>query len=129
ADYRETVCPQFDRTFAALLTDLHDRGLLDSTLVLAMGEFGRTPKLNARGGRDHWPGAWSILLAGGGVQGGRVIGATDAIGAEPAERPVTPAEVVATVYHAFGIDAHVTIPGPDGRPLPLADAAPIQELF
>ena len=78
-DYRTVLCPMFDRAYSALLDDLHQRGLLDSTLVVAMGEFGRTPQLNSRGGRDHWPGVWSILLAGGGVRGGQVIGSSDAL--------------------------------------------------
>jgi uncharacterized protein (DUF1501 family) len=128
-DYRDTVCPTFDRAFSALLDDLSDRGLLDTTLVLAVGEFGRTPYLNSRGGRDHWPGAWSALLAGGGVRGGQVIGATDALGGEPKDRPVTPAELTATVYHALGIDPRTPIPGPDGRAVPLVEAEPVGELF
>ena len=100
-----------------------------STLVMAMGEFGRTPKINPRGGRDHWPGCWSILLAGGGVKGGQVIGSSDSTGAEPKDRPVTPAEIAATVYAALGVDLSARLPGPDGERLPLADAAPIRELF
>jgi hypothetical protein len=128
-DYRTTLCPMFDRAYTALLQDLHDRGLLQTTLVVAMGEFGRTPYLNARGGRDHWPGVWSTLFAGGGVRGGQVIGASDPIGAEPRARPVTPAEVAATVYRGLGIDPETRIPGPSGQSLPLADAQPVQELF
>jgi Protein of unknown function (DUF1501) len=128
-DYRQTVCPMFDQAYTALLDDLGDRGLLGSTLVVAMGEFGRTPYLNARGGRDHWPGVWSILLAGGGIRGGQVVGSSDALGAEPKNRPVTPAEVAATIYHALGIDPHLMLPGPDGRPCRLVDANPISELF
>jgi uncharacterized protein (DUF1501 family) len=128
-DYRDTLCPMFDRACTALLQDLSDRGMLDTTLVLAMGEFGRTPYLNPRGGRDHWPGCWSILLAGAGVRGGQVVGASDAIGAEPADRPVTPADVAATVYHALGLDPRTTLPAPEGRRLPLSDGQPIRELF
>jgi uncharacterized protein (DUF1501 family) len=128
-DYRDTLCPMFDRAYTALLEDLAQRGLLDSTLVVAMGEFGRTPQLNARGGRDHWPGCWTILLAGGGVRGGRVVGSSDAIASEPHDRPVTPAEVAATVYRSLGVDLHTRLPGPDGRPIPLVEAAPITELF
>lgn len=119
-DYRRTLCPAFDSAFAALLDDLRDRGLFDETLVVTLGEFGRTPRLNDSGGRDHWPGVWSIVLAGGGVRGGQVIGASDRLGAEPAQRPVRPAEVVATVYHAHGIDPRST---------PHVDASPIAELF
>jgi uncharacterized protein (DUF1501 family) len=128
-DYRQTLCPMFDQAYSALLEDLHQRGLLETTLVVAMGEFGRTPRLNARGGRDHWPGVWSVLFAGGGVRGGQVIGASDRLGAEPQDRPVTPAEVAASVYRALGIDLATQLPGPDGRPLPLVEADPIAELF
>ena len=96
---------------------------------MAMGEFGRTPQLNPRGGRDHWPGCWTVLFAGGGIRGGQVIGASDRTGAAPKERPVTPAEVAATVYHALGIDPRTPLPGADGRPVPLTDAEPVRELF
>jgi uncharacterized protein (DUF1501 family) len=128
-DYRETLCPMFDMAYTALLDDLHQRGLLDSTLVVAMGEFGRTPQLNAGGGRDHWPGVWSVLFAGGGVCGGQVVGASDRTGAEPRERPVTPAEVAATVYKGLGIDPATRLPGLEGRSLPLSEAKPVDELF
>jgi uncharacterized protein (DUF1501 family) len=128
-DYRDVLCPMFDQAYTALLEDLHQRGMLANTLVLAMGEFGRTPQLNPRGGRDHWPGVWSVLFAGGGVRGGQVIGASDRLGAEPHDRPVSPAEVAATVYRALGLDPKTRLPGPDGRPLPLADAEPVTELF
>jgi uncharacterized protein (DUF1501 family) len=128
-DYRDILCPMFDRACSALLEDLHQRGLLGTTQVLAMGEFGRTPQLNPRGGRDHWPGCWSVLFAGGGIRGGQVVGSSDGIGAEPRERPVTPAAVAATVYRALGLDPRTPIPGPQGRPVPLADAEPIAELF
>jgi uncharacterized protein (DUF1501 family) len=128
-DYRDTLCPMFDQAYTALLDDLSARGLLESTLVLAMGEFGRTPQLNPRGGRDHWPGVWSILFAGGGVRGGQVVGSSDHLGAEPHDRPVTPAEVAATVYRALGVDGRVLIPGPDNQPAPIATAQPIAELL
>jgi uncharacterized protein (DUF1501 family) len=128
-DYRRTLCPMFDAAYTALLEDLRDRGMLDTTLVLAMGEFGRTPELNPRGGRDHWPGCWTVLFAGAGVRGGQVIGASDAIGAEPADRPVTAPEIAASVYHALGLDPATRLPLPDGSSVPLADAAPIAELF
>jgi hypothetical protein len=128
-DYRDTLCPMFDRAYTALLDDLAARGLLDTTLVLAMGEFGRTPHLNPRGGRDHWPACWSVLFAGAGVKGGQVVGSSDATGGEPKDRPVSPAEVAATVYRALGLDPATSLPGPDGRPLPLAEAAPVMELF
>jgi len=96
---------------------------------VAMGEFGRTPQLNARGGRDHYPGVWSILFAGANVKGGQVIGASDKLGAAPKDRPITPAEVAASVYHGLGIDTDARLPGPDSRPLPLIDADPIEGLF
>jgi hypothetical protein len=128
-DYRDTLCPMFDRAYTALLDDLYERGMLDTTLVLAMGEFGRTPKVNPRGGRDHWPGCWSVLFAGAGIRGGQVIGSSDRIGGEPRERPVKPAEVAATVYRALGLDPRVSIPGPEGVMIPLAEGEPVHELF
>jgi uncharacterized protein DUF1501/TAT (twin-arginine translocation) pathway-exported protein len=127
-DYRRTLCPMFDEAYTALLDDLADRGLLASTLVVAMGEFGRTPYLNSRGGRDHWPGVWSILMAGGGIRGGQVIGSSDALAAEPRDRPVAPAEIAATIYHRLGIDLQTRLPGPEGQPCRLVDANPIAEL-
>jgi uncharacterized protein (DUF1501 family) len=128
-DYADTVCPMFDLAYAALLEDLRDSGRLSNTLVLAMGEFGRTPKINPRGGRDHWTGVWSVLFAGAGIRGGRVIGASDAWGAEVRDRPVTPAEIAATVYRAMGIPANLRIPGPNGETVPLCKAPAIRELF
>jgi uncharacterized protein (DUF1501 family) len=128
-DYRETLCPMFDRAYSALIEDLEQRGLLERTLVVAMGEFGRTPKLNPRGGRDHWPGCWSILFAGGGVRVGQVIGCSDATGSEPKDRPISPAEVAASVYHALGIQGWTALPGPGGQAIPVATARPIAELF
>jgi hypothetical protein len=128
-DYKDTLCPMFDRAYTALLEDLRQRGLLDTTLVVAMGEFGRTPQLNPRGGRDHWPGVWSVLFAGAGVRGGQVVGSSDRTGSEPRDRPVTPAEVAATVYRGLGLDLGTRLPGPDGSPLPLTEAQPVHELF
>lgn len=128
-DIRNIVAPAFDTAFAALLTDLEARGLLDSTLIVATGEFGRTPRLNASGGRDHWAGAWTALVAGGGVKGGRVVGRTDSRGIEPTDRPVTPQELVATIFHALGVAPEATIPGPDGRPVAVYPGQPVTELF
>src|SRR5262249_24761763 len=125
----EILCPMFDAAYTALLDDLEGLGLLDNTLVVAMGEFGRTPRLNVQGGRDHWPGVWSILTAGGGVQGGRLIGTSDKHAEEPKDRPIHAAEIAATVYHALGVDLTTRIQGPDGRLLPLVDAKPVTELF
>ncbi len=95
--------PWLDQSFSALLNDLHERGLLASTLVLALGEFGREPKVNDKAGRDHWPGCYSALLAGGGVKGGRVIGTSDAKAAKPADTPLTPADLNATVLQQVGL--------------------------
>jgi len=125
------VAPNFDRAYTALLEDLGERGLLGSTMVVALGEFGRTPKVNPAGGRDHHPGVWSILMGGGPIQGGRVVGESDELGYAPKTRPVTPGEVAATLYKGLGLDPHRELPGPQNRPLPLVDyaAKPIAELF
>jgi hypothetical protein len=119
-DYKRVLLPTFDQVFSALLDDLDARGLLDTTLVAAVGEFGRTPKLNAAGGRDHWPGVWSVALAGGGVSGGRVIGASDGRASVPVDRPVAAQEVHASMYHALGLDPSRVAE---------ADAGPVHELF
>lgn len=101
---KENLLPEFDRAFSALLTDLDGRGLLETTLVVAMGEFGRTPRINAQGGRDHHSRAWSIVLAGAGLPGGRVLGATDRIGAEVTDLPVSPEDLTRTIYRILRID-------------------------
>ncbi len=105
--------------------------MLDDTLVCGLAEFGRTPKVNPAGGRDHWPQCFSTTFAGGGVQGGRAIGASDPIGAVPADRPTQPGELIATVFHSLGLDLHAEIPGPGGRPFPLVDFGmrEVKELF
>jgi uncharacterized protein (DUF1501 family) len=128
-DYKQTLCPMLDRAYTALIDDLETLGLLDTTLVTAMGEFGRTPLMNARNGRDHWPGVWSILMAGAGIRGGQVIGASDEIGAEPTDRPIHPSEIAATVYHALDIDLATQLLQADGRFAPLLSARPVMELF
>jgi hypothetical protein len=128
-DYRRIVCPMFDGAFTTLLEDLHERGMLDTTLVAAMGEFGRTPHINPGGGRDHWPGVWSILFAGAGLRGGQVIGGSDKIGAEPHDRPVSPPQVAATIFRAGGIDPATRLPGRENRITPVADEGPIDDLF
>jgi len=128
-DYRDILCPMFDAAYTALLEDLSQRGLLEQTLVVAMGEFGRTPQLNPRGGRDHWPGVWSILFAGSGVQGGQVIGSSDTLGAEPKDRPISPPEVAASIYYGLGIDPKTQIAGSNHQSISLADSDPIAELF
>ena len=125
------VVPNFDQAYTALLEDLHDRGLYQSTMVTAMGEFGRTPKINPAGGRDHHPGVWSILMGGGPIRGGRVIGESDELGYKPKSRPITPGEVAATLYRGLGIDPHRELPGPQNRPIPMVDFGlqAIRELF
>ncbi|VTR99793.1 protein containing duf1501 : Uncharacterized protein OS=Singulisphaera acidiphila (strain ATCC BAA-1392 / DSM 18658 / VKM B-2454 / MOB10) GN=Sinac_5270 PE=4 SV=1: DUF1501: DUF1501 [Gemmata massiliana] len=128
-DVRDAVAPSFDAAVARLITDLEDRGLLESTLVVATGEFGRTPKLNSNGGRDHWAGCWTALVAGGGVKGGRVIGASDRTGSEPSDRPVSPQELVSSIFHALGVPHNATIPGPSGAPVAVYPGAPVAELF
>ncbi|MDX2041143.1 MAG: DUF1501 domain-containing protein [Acidobacteriota bacterium] len=129
--YRDEVGPMFDNAYAALLEDLHQRGLLKNTLVVATGEFGRTPHINPAGGRDHWPQCWSMLFAGGGVKGGQVIGSSDEIGAYPKDRPVTPGEVAATMLHSLKIDLDTELPGLHGCPVRVVDHGvnPIKELF
>lgn len=101
---RNVLCPQFDRTFATLIDDLHQRGMLEETLVVVMGEFGRSPKINPVGGRDHWGSVFSVVLAGGGVEGGQAVGASDRIGGFPQLRPVRPPDLAATIFHFLGID-------------------------
>jgi hypothetical protein len=124
------LVPPMEQAFAALLDDLEARGLLETTLVVWMGEFGRTPKINADAGRDHWPGCYSVLMAGGGVRGGTVLGASDAIGARPAERPVAPADIHASMFAALGYDpSAITYDSADGRPIRLTDGAVLNELF
>ncbi len=129
--YAGRVGPIFDMAYSSLLQDLAERGLLGSTMVVATGEFGRTPKINAAGGRDHWPQCWSMLMAGGGIEGGQVIGESDETASAPRDRPTTPAEVVATIYQGFGIDPAKEIRQPNGQLLPLVDpgSRPVRELF
>jgi hypothetical protein len=128
------LCPGFDMAFTALLKDLDDRGLLDESLVCVMTEHGRTPKFNrgydgfgpqGGGGRDHWSGAYCNLFAGAGIRQGAVIGKTDGDGAFPDERPVSPKDVLCTIYHLLGIDPHMTILDPQQRPVPLVEAGEV----
>jgi uncharacterized protein (DUF1501 family) len=119
-----------EQAFSALLDDLHQRGLLDSTLVVWMGDFGRTPAINKDAGRDHWPACYSMVLAGGGIKGGQVVGESDAAGAYPKSQPLTPADVHATVFTALGHDPHaITYTSPEGRPFPLSEGEPIRGLL
>ena len=128
---RNIVAPMYDQAYGALIEDLHERGMLDDTLVACLAEFGRTPKVNPAGGRDHWPQCFSVNFAGGGIQGGRAAGRSDPIGGVPAERPTPPADVAATIFHSLGFDLETVLPGPAGRPFPLVDsgARPVEELF
>jgi hypothetical protein len=112
-DLRNIVAPMYDQAFSALVEDLSQRGMLDSTLVAALSEFGRSPWLNADGGRDHWTKCWSVCFAGGGVRGGQAIGASDALGAEPLHDAIHPAQLLATIRHSLGIHG-------DGFPQPLS---------
>ncbi|MEO1996721.1 MAG: DUF1501 domain-containing protein [Planctomycetaceae bacterium] len=128
-DYRDSLCPAFDRALSALLDDLHQSNLLQDTLVVAVGEFGRTPHVNNSVGRDHWPGVWSALIAGAGVCPGAVVGSSDRHAAAPLDRPTNAAELVATIYYAMGLDPRSTLLSSGGTDAPLADAAEIHELF
>ena len=127
---RDGFLPRWDQAYSALLQDLEDRGLSDNVMVVAWGEFGRTPKVNSTGGRDHYPNVFSASISGGGIRGGRVIGESDSKGAEPKERPVQPQEVLATMYRHLGIDYNKHYLDHGGRPVPvLPFGAPIDELF
>lgn len=122
------LCGEIDQPFAALLTDLADRGLLDRTLVAWMGEFGRTPQINPAAGRGHFPRAFSVALAGCGVRGGQTIGKTSADGSDVAERPVTTVDLFRTIYKALGVDADKKFMSPIGRPIPIVDGGqPVDE--
>jgi hypothetical protein len=126
---RKYLLPAYDRAVTALLEDLRSRGLLAETLVMSMGEFGRTPKLNKQAGRDHWGFCQSILLAGGGVRGGQVYGSSDASGAYAAELPISPDDLAATVFQGLGIPLDQEIRDSLGRPLALCTGKPVSGLF
>jgi uncharacterized protein (DUF1501 family) len=127
---KDRLVPPMEQAYAALLDDLEERGLLDTTLVIWMGDFGRTPIINKAAGRDHWPQCYSVVFAGGGIRGGQVVGESDSKGAHPIARPVTPADLHATVFHALGYDPHaITYQTTDGRPMPLSDGHVISELL
>lgn len=124
--------PKYDQIVATLIEDLFDRGLNEKVLLIVTGEFGRTPRLEYKDGkigRDHWPSAMSILLSGGGIKTGRVIGATDHVGARPSEKPLDPRDVLATIYQHLGIDPQFQIADPGGRPIALTDGRPVAELY
>ena len=127
---KEKYClPPLDWGFSALIEDLHQRGLLDETIVAMFGEFGRTPKINKTGGRDHWGACQSAVLAGGGIRGGQVYGASDGHAAYPTSKPVSPQDIHATIYYALGISPEEEIRDPEGRIYRITDGTPITELF
>ncbi len=121
--------PMTEQTLPTLLTDLDNRGLLESTLVIWMGEFGRTPKINAQASRDHWPQCYTSLLAGGGVKRGYVYGASDKTGSYPAQNPVRPDDLAATMYHLLGIDSATVVRGPGNRPVQISDGKPVLDVI
>jgi hypothetical protein len=121
--------PPLDRAYSALLDDLSQRGLLDETLVVTMGEFGRTPRINNTQGREHWGPSYTALLSGGGIRGGQVYGASDAQGAYPRDNPVSPEDLLATIYEAMGIDPHTEIRDRESRPIRICDGRPVMPLF
>ncbi|MDP1796621.1 MAG: DUF1501 domain-containing protein [Planctomycetaceae bacterium] len=127
--HKKWLLPQADRGLSALVEDLENRGLLDSTLIIAMGEFGRTPRINGEAGRDHWPDCYSALLIGGGVTGGAIYGASDRLAAYPEVDPVTPGDIAATIYWLFGIDPASEMHDQTGRPHRLASGEPLMRLF
>jgi uncharacterized protein (DUF1501 family) len=134
---RQSLLPPADQSLSALLEDLHQRGLLSETLVVWMGEFGRTPRMGVQfsnnsnnvGGRDHWCNCYSVVLAGGGVRGGQVIGSSDGIGGYPRERPVHIGELAATLYHALGIDPRAQLYDLQGQLRFICDGNPVVEAF
>jgi uncharacterized protein (DUF1501 family) len=122
--------PELDTGLSALVEDMDSRGLMDDTMVVVMGEFGRTPKINKDAGRDHWAPAASLLFAGAGVKRGLVLGATDKQGACATRRPVAPADVAYTIYDSLGIDPRKQLTAPDGRPIEILDKGEtVKELF
>ena len=126
---KDDLLPPCDMAFSALVEDLEARGLLESTLIVMLGEFGRTPKINGAGGRDHWPDCYSVVLAGGGIAGGTIYGASDKLGAYPDSNPVTPGDLAATIFWRFGLDPATELHDAVGRPFRLAAGEPIYGLF
>ncbi len=125
---KDELLPMVDQSLSALLEDLQARGLFDQTLVVMMGEFGRTPKINANAGRDHWGSCQSVLLAGGGITGGQVIGASDRIGAFPATDPIDPVDIHATMLRCMGLDREQTMIDHLNRPYPLSMGRVVERL-
>lgn len=127
---KDSLAPRADRTLAALIEDLDQRGLLDETLVVWMGDFGRTPRISKQfTSRDHWPHAFSIVMAGGGVPRGQVLGATDRTAADVIDRPISPADLTATIYSVLGVDARQVMPGPQGKRYALSTGRAVPELL
>lgn len=129
SQHKNYLLPQADQSLSALIEDLDQRRLLDSTLVMVTGEFGRTPRINVTAGRDHWPNCYSVMLFGGGVHGGATYGSSDKIGAFPATDPVTPGDLAATIYWRFGLDPATEIFDQTNRPHRLALGEPLRKLF
>jgi uncharacterized protein (DUF1501 family) len=127
---KDSLLPKYDQAVAALVQDLHDRGLSQDVLVVSFGEFGRTPKINGGAGRDHWPGAMSILYAGGGLKMGQAVGETNAYAEYPTSKPYSVGCVLSTIYRCLGIDHKHIFYDPANRPLPiLNEGEPIEELI
>ena len=129
-DVKDHLLPTFDQAMSALLVDLDERGLLDETLVVALGEMGRTPRANGNWGRDHWSTLFPAVLAGAGIRGGTVYGTSDREGAYPVDNPVTPEDLAATIYDALAINYKLRLPDPFGRPVQIVEGGrPVRELF
>ena len=126
---KNDLAPPADQALAALIDDLTGRGMLEETLVIAMGEFGRTPKVNGNAGRDHWPNCYTVLLAGGGIHGGITFGTSDKLGAYPDTNAVTPADLAATLFWRFGLEITREMIDLMGRRYQLADGQPVRALF
>jgi uncharacterized protein (DUF1501 family) len=137
-DLKERLMPPADQAFSALLEDLQQRGMLDDTLILWTGEFGRTPKVGqgveggagaGRDGRDHWPHVFTSVLAGGGIRGGQVYGKSDAMAAYPEENGVAPADIAATMYHCLGVHPHTELRDVQNRPIAICNGSPVMPLL
>jgi arylsulfatase A-like enzyme len=129
-DVRHKLLPTFDQAFSALVEDLESRGLLDETLVVALGEMGRSPQANASWGRGHWSQVFPAVLAGAGIRGGVVHGSSNRHAGEVVDAPTTPEDLAATIYHALGIDPDLQLPDAEGRPIPIVHGGrPLRQLF
>ena len=126
---KTALMPPMDQAYSALLDDLNERGMLDDTLVVWMGEFGRTPKINRRGGRDHWGHVYSVALSGGGIQPGIVHGSSDRQGGYPVSGRVEPQDISATIFHCLGFHPHTLIYDAFGRPFPISTGSPITQIL